>query len=90
MLGGLEVGRQCPCYLHAHIHPEHDGGVRCSGWDEQVPRLGPSWPQGLWQVATTSAALGTTVTGHLVAGIVSGEPVVTRELLTMREAMQGR
>ena len=73
LLGGLEVGRQSPCHLHAHIHPEHDGGVRCSGRDEEVPRLGPSWQQGSWQVATASAALGTIVTRHLVAGIVSGD-----------------
>ena len=87
MLGGLEVGRQSPCHLHAHIQPEHDGGVRCSGRDEEVPRLGPSWQQGLWQVATASAVLGT---GHLVAGIISGELVVIHELLTAQDAMQGR
>ena len=89
-MGGLEGWRQGPYHLRAHIHPEHEGGVRCSGRDEGVPRLGASWQQGLWQVATASAALGATVAGQLVAGIVSGALVVIGELLTMHGAVQGR
>ena len=69
-------------------------GVRCSRRDEGAPRLGARWQQGAWQAATASvkeatAALGATVAGQLVAGILNGELVVIGELLTTQDAAQG-
>ena len=65
-------------------------GVRCSGRDEGAPRLGARWQRGEWQAATASvkeatAALGATVAGQLVAGILNGELVVIGELLTTQD-----
>ena len=69
-------------------------GVRCSRRDEGAPRLGARWQRGAWQAATASvkeatAALGATVAGQLVAGILNGELVVIGELLTTQDAAQG-
>ena len=68
--------------------------VRCSGRDEGAPKLGARWQRGAWQAAPASvkeatAALGATVAGQLVAGILNGELVVIGELLTTQDAAQG-